>query len=444
MLTLFTLTGCGRSDADEAPDRQVHEDETSGATDHIEIPATVRRNIGITFATVERRRVADTLRVPGSFELQPLARHEYRIMLPGRIEFLASQYQEVEPGTPLYRYRSPQWPELQHEMILGEQAVATARAEIDVAQAKLAEARERLDAVRKRIDALAAADFRAADLEAQAAELEASLPRLEAELLRARTSLVNGERTSEQAIHRAAAAIGMSESVLKEMVEHEGRQEPRYRVIDWIEVQATAPGIVEAFAVTHGGYIEPPSLVLSTVDPMKLRFRAMGLQSDISRFTGDLPARIVPPQSPGFDLDEGIDAELAMGLEAHPDQRTITLIATPSELRPWMRPGVSAFLEIVVEGGNGPALAIPKSAIVKDGITHVFFRRDPKNPDHAIRVRADLGVDDGRWVVANSGVRLGDEVVLNGAYELQLAMAQAGGAPRGGHMHPDGTFHADH
>jgi hypothetical protein len=56
---------------------------------------------------------------------------------------------------------------------------------------------------------------------------------------------------------------------------------------------------------------------------------------------------------------------------------------------------------------------------------------------------ADLGVDDGRWVIINSGVRLGDQVVLHGAYELQLAMAQAGGAPTGGHVHPDGTFHAD-
>ncbi|NIM61446.1 MAG: hypothetical protein GTO30_07260, partial [Acidobacteria bacterium] len=148
----------------------------------IDIPATVRGNIGITFATVESRRVAETLRVPGSFELQPLARHEYRMMLPGQVELLASQYQPVQPGTLLYRYRSPQWPELQHEIILGDQAIASARAEIDVAQAKMVEARQRLDTVRQRIDALAAADFRAADLEAQAAELEASIPRLEAEL----------------------------------------------------------------------------------------------------------------------------------------------------------------------------------------------------------------------------------------------------------------------
>jgi hypothetical protein len=109
-----------------------------------------------------------------------------------------------------------------------------------------------------------------------------------------------------------------------------------------------------------------------------------------------------------------------------------------------MRPGVSAFLEIAAETSGGRALAIPRSAIVKDGITHVFFRRDPKDANKAIRVEADMGVDDGRWVVINSGLALGDEVVLEGAYELKLATAQSGTTQKGGHFHADGSFHGEH
>jgi hypothetical protein len=139
-----------------------------------------------------------------------------------------------------------------------------------------------------------------------------------------------------------------------------------------------------------------------------------------------------------------VPADLQVGLDAHPDNRTITLIARPAELRPWMRPGVSAFLEVVSESSGGKALAIPRSAIVKDGITHVFFRRDPNNPNQAIRVEADMGVDDGRWVVIHSGLMRGDEVVLDGAYELKLATAQSGTIQKGGHFHADGTFHEDH
>ena len=104
---------------------------------------------------------------------------------------------------------------------------------------------------------------------------------------------------------------------------------------------------------------------------------------------------------------------------------------------------MSAFLEVTVEATDGPALAIPRSAIVKDGIVHVFFRRDPADPNKAIRVEADMGVSDGRWVALNSGVMLSDEVVLNGAYELKLATQQSGVSQKGGHFHADGTFHAD-
>ena len=48
-------------------------------------------------------------------------------------------------------------------------------------------------------------------------------------------------------------------------------------------------------------------------------------------------------------------------------------------------------------------------------------RRDPANPDKAIRIEADLGVDDGRWIVIKSGVAEGNEVVLEGVYQLMVA-----------------------
>ena len=122
----------------------------------------------------------------------------------------------------------------------------------------------------------------------------------------------------------------------------------------------------------------------------------------------------------------------------------MTLLAMPEESRPWIRPGVSAFLEVVADTTGGFALAIPRTAIVKDGIVHVFFRRDPKDPNKAIRVEADMGINDGRWVVINSGLSLNDQVVLDGAYELKLASQQSGTSQKGGHFHADGSFHGEH
>lgn len=436
------LTACSR---DEAPDSTAQGADQADAqpTNRIDVPATVRDNLGITFATVERRQVSATIRMPGAFELQPRARHEYRMTLSGRVELLVDQYQQVQPGDVLYRFRSPHWPELQHEIILGEQAVESARAAINVAEAKIAEAQQRLKHLEERLKALSEASLRQADLESQAAELRASLPRLEAELGIAQTDLANGERITEHALHRASAASGISEDQLSAEVDHRGDKLPAYRAIEWIEVPATGSGIVESLAVTDGAYVESPGLVLATVDPSRIRFRAMALQADLPRLNGDIQGKITPPTTPGMDINTAVPAEVTIGLEAHPEQRTVTLLAMPSERQPWMRPGVSAFLEVVAESSSGPALAIPRSAVVRDGITHVFFRRDPNNPNQVIRVEADLGASDGRWVAVNSGLMLNDEVVLDGAYELKLASEQSGTSQQGGHFHADGSYHGE-
>lgn len=442
-VTAAVLSGCSGEAGDAGGASPAEAEASETPTNRIDIPAVVRSNLGITFAEVERREVGATLRVPGAFELQPLARHEYRMTLPGRVDLRVTQYQRVEPGDVLYRFRSPQWPELLHEIIVGEQTIESARAGIDVAEAKISEARQRLAGLEERLGALADASLRRADLETQATEIRASIPRLEAELRSARTALRNGERTREHALHRAAAASGIPEARLSAEVEHGDQRVPAYQTIDWIEVEATEPGVVESLAVTDGAFVESPAVVVSTVDPSRVRFRAQALQADLPRLNGDLTARVTPPTTPGMSINDTVPASVTLGLEAHPQQRTVTLLATPNELRPWMRPGVSAFLEVVTASTNGPALAIPRSAVVKDGITHVFFRRDPNNPDQAIRVEADMGVSDGRWVAINSGLMLGDEVVLEGAYELKLASEQSGTTQQGGHFHADGSYHSE-
>lgn len=413
-------------------------------TNRVDIPATVRSNLGITFAKVERRSIANTIRVPGAFELQPLARHEYRLMLPGRIEFLVDQFDEVKPGTPIYRFRSPSWPQLQQEIVAAEQLIATARAQIEVAEAGLAETRTKYQAVEARIKALAEADFKRADLAAQVAELRANIPKQEAELQVARTTLTNAEQAYSLAIHRASAAVGLKPDDLLNRVTADDRAVPRYQTIDWIEVSATEPGMVESLAVTDGTFVEATTLLLTTVDPTKVRFRALGLQSDLPKFRSGQKVRIVLPRANGADVNQFMDAELTIGLSADPNQRTVTLFATPTEQQAWTRPGVSAFMEIAAESTGGGVLAIPRSAVVKDGITHVFFRRDPGDPNKAIRIEADLGVDDGRWIEIKSGLGPNDEVVLNGAYELKLATAMSGSTQKGGHFHADGSFHGEH
>ena len=418
----FLLPSCSRKDESE----HAHGGEEGGEapTNRVEIPSTVRNNLGITFAKVERRSVATTIRVPGSFELQPRAKMEYRPLLAGQVEFVVDELDKVEPGTVLYRFRSPEWLELQSR--------------IDLALASLEQAEVRSRTVEKRLAALKEANFKRADLEMESDELRAEVVRRGAEL---ETALDRAARVLN--LHSTTESTGMTPDKLLSEVEQDGRIMPYYQTVDTFEVKAAQSGYVESVGVTNGAYVEEATLLLTTIDPEKVRFRAFGMQGDLPTFTKSSQARIVPPQAGGADINDSIGATLQVGLAADPNARTVTLYAQPEEIRPWIRPGVSAFLEVAADSTGGIVLAIPRSAVVKDGITHVFFKRDPADANKAIRVEADLGVDDGRWIEVKSEVGPNDEVVLDGAYELKLATAQSGTAQKGGHFHADGTYHAE-
>jgi len=422
-LSLFLLLpSC--SPQDESEHAHAGEEGGDAPTNRVEIPSTVRNNLGITFAKVERRNVATTIRVPGSFELQPRAKMEYRPLLAGQVEFVVDELDKVEPGTVLYRFRSPEWLELQSR--------------IDLALASLEQARVRSGTIEKRLAALKEANFKRADLEMESDELRAEVVKREAEL---QTALNRAARVLN--LHSTAESTGMNPTKLLSVVDQDGGSMPYYQTVDTFEVKAAQSGYVESLAVTNGAYVEEATLLLTTIDPGKVRFRALGMQGDLVTFTKAEQARIVPPQANGSDINDSVEAVLKVGLSADPDARTLTLFAQPEEMLPWIRPGVSAFLEVAEESTGGIVLAIPRSSVVKDGITHVFFKRDPSNANKAIRVEADLGVDDGRWIEVKSEVGPNDEVVLDGAYELKLATAQSGTAQKGGHFHADGTYHAE-
>ena len=419
---VLLLPACSRDDDAESTSSNGKDGELP--TNRVEIPSTVRNNLGITFAKVERRSLATTIRVPGSFELQPLAKQEYRLLLPGSVEFAVNQFDEVKAGTVLYRFRSQEWLELQSQ--------------IDLARASLDQDRSHYNTVEARIQALKSAQFKRADLETESADLKADVVKSEVDL---QAALSRAARILN--FHGSLNSSEITPDELLAEVEKEGRSMPFYQAVDSIEVMATEPGFVESLSVSNGGFVEGAALVMTTVDPKKVRFRALGLQADLDQFNGVGKVRIVPPQGNGGDVNDSVEADFQVGLTADPNHRTITLFAMPTELRSWCRPGVSAFLEVASDSTGGIVLAIPRSSVVKDGITHVFFKRDPADANKAIRVEADLGVDDGRWVEVKSELGPNDEVVLDGVYELKLATSQSGTAQKGGHFHADGSYHAE-
>ena len=450
------LGGCERNPEQTNTNASVAEPALSNRVD---INTAVRQNLGITFARVESRNVAQTLRVPGRFELLPTARREYRMPAAGRVELLVQQYQRVEAGDLLYRLDMPRWRELQRELTDIEASVRLAKADLDSIGPLLAAHEEYYAEIQNTVDLWTQ---RVADLEqlqaaggargGDVAQAKASLATAgaafaeakekEAELTaRALTATARFDAAQSRMAILLESASSLTTRSVSDLTEIDAGK-PKWQRIGEIEILALSPGVVDLFHAISGSFVEQSDPVLTTVQPDKVRFRAHALQSDLGKLRNGLTATVVAPQGGSLRASASIAGTLILAPTADAERRTIEILMTPNgglPLDSWARAGVSAFLEIVVSGGGGEELAIPLTCVARDGTQSIIFRRDPADPDKAIRMDADLGLDDGRWVVIKSGVAEGNEIVLDGVY--QLMVATSGSITKGGHFHPDGTFH---
>jgi len=464
VILALLLAGCGGGGEPGGGPAAAAADEPDTPSNRIAVPPAVRRNLGVTFVEVERRRVEKTLRVPGAFELVPTARREYRTMLAGRVELLVEQFDAVEAGAELYRVDSPSWRELQQRIADADSAIRRFERRLETFGPLLEAHRrhegylaESIAVLRERADRLEslrdAGGGRAGELARARAELaQAKTGLSEAQEKDAQLAAARAEAEAELAAARsrrsflldsAASLTGLARAVLEEAAGDGGR--PRWARIDVIPVRAEEAGVVEALGLTNGAWADEKTTVLAVVQPRRLRFYASGLQSDLGVLRDGLPARIVPPTPTAggraVPLQDTMEGTLALGLSGDPAERTVDLFVSPAEPAAWARPGVAAQLEIVTDPAAAPQLAIPLAAVQRDGLVPVIFRRAPDDPNEVIRLEADLGRDDGRWVEVLSGLRDGDRVVLDGAFQLMLS--SSGSMQKGGHFHADGTFHEE-
>lgn len=406
-------------------------------TNRVDIPAAVRKNLGITFARVEPRAVADTLRVPGKFEYLADARREHRAPVAGSVDVAVAPLAAVEAGTLLLTIDSPEWRDLSEEIASTEAKVASMgplREAHAVHEASLEETVLLWEARLAQLEEIRAAGGANAT---QITDARATLIGTRAELADVMEKDATLEAEQREAEARQRALRARREAILRSagpgaVALADGR----------LEIRAHAGGVVETVSVTPGGLVAASELLVSIVQPARLRFHARGLQSDLGRLRDGLAARIAPPQGGSLGAAKPMATTLAIGPSADALDRTIDLYATPDGVEPWARDGVAGFLEVTLAGGRDE-LSIPLAAVIRDGGRPIIFRRDPANADKVIRMDADIGVSDGRFVAILSGVKEGDEIVVGGNYQLLLASGAS--APKGGHFHSDGTWHeGDH
>ena len=468
---VLLIAGCG-SEAHHDKDGHAHAAEKPAAADEhaghdhaghdhaghdhgsqgVALTATVRENLGITFVKSEYRVVRGLLRLPGRFESESSARRAYQMPLSGQVDVLVKPYQHVAVGDPLYRVASASWNVLQRELAeasiaaqLVAERYAAAQAHVqalDQAVGLWGDRATNLERLAKEVGGkaseVAEAKGRAADLMVQQAEARLRMAEMKREAQGADGAADGGLAAIRlrQIIATAARITGVDAATLT--ADTKGR--PHWQTIDAPVILARSPGTVEGEVATSGTWLDERATVLTVTDPTGVRLRASALQADLPKLRDGLTARIV-----GADPHDPlrIPATVVLAPIADAVDRSVALIARPTAdavIPANVRPGVTALLEVAISGSNDEELAIPVAATIRDGLKVIFFKRNNTTPDVVEKVEADLGASDGRWVVVNSGVKEGDEVVVGGLYPLKLSQ-QEGGAAGAGHFEADGTFH---
>lgn len=455
ILAGLSLVGCG---GEEVPAPKPKAEEAAKVSNRIDIPPAVRQSLGMTFAKAELRPVERTLRIAGAFELEPDARREYRALVSGRVEPAVAELAAVRKGDLLFTVDSPAWRELQGKLAESEAAVARARAIVDsngplheAHEAHAGNLRAALEQWESRIrqleevraagggvsQALADAQVAAATLRSQLAEIREKDVTMESDRRSSEATLAEAEAMHELLVDAAASILGVSRDDATAM----NGGVPRWRAARAIEVRATSEGQLATLAVAPGQWVEEGALLGTAVRPERLRFRMPLLAGDLGRVRDGLSARLVPGEAAPAAYANAGEGSLRLAPGVAAGERTVDGVISLAAPVAWARPGLAGFAEILLDGPSEPELAIPRRAVVSDNSVPVLFRRDPTNPDKVIRLEADLGPDDGRWVAVRSGLRLGDEVVIDGVYPLLLSTS--GSIPKGGHFHADGTYHAE-
>ncbi len=334
--------------------------EAPAISNRVDINTAVRQNLGITFARVESRNVAETLRIPGRFELLPTARREYRMPAAGRVELLVQQYQKVEAGDLLYRLDMPRWRKLQRELTDAQASARLAQADVDSIGPLLAAHEEHHTEIQSAVDLWTQ---RAADLEQlqaaggargdDVAQAKASLAAArtafaetlekEAELtVRALTATAQLDAAQSRTVILLESASSLTTRSVADLTEIDAGKS-RWQRIGEIEIRAISPGVVDLFHAISGSFVEQSDPVLTTVQPGKVRFRAHALQSDLGKLLNGLTATVVAPQGGSLRDSAGIAGTLILAPTADPERRTIEILMTPNgglPLDSWARAGV--------------------------------------------------------------------------------------------------------
>ena len=184
----------------------------------------------------------------------------------------------------------------------------------------------------------------------------------------------------------------------------------------------TAPmgGYVKSLLVKEGDYVTVGQPLVSLARDRKLFLRA-----DVSeRYYAELPSIVsahfrTPYDSRVYDLGE-LDGRLLSYGKAPDDDGYYLPVTFEFDNRGTVTPG--SFVEVyLLSRPQEGVIALPETALTEEQGSYFVYRQ--VDAECYEKQLVTVGADDGRRVQILSGVRAGDRIVTQGAYQVKLASA---------------------
>ena len=394
MKTIRTITfagcvlglACGGSgdkaqtDAPAAP--AAHAEAPPEDPNVVRVAPEMLRDLRITTADVESRRGGEEIALLGELAVDERAYAEVSAPVPARVtRLLANAGDTVRSGQPLAELSSPELGAARAEYLSAEARVKLADAALqrkrDLAAEKIAPLREVQEA------------------ESQAAEARAAL---------------RGARA-------ALAAFGASPPT--------------------DDREAATSSVFVLRSPVRGAVIERAAVVGQMLDPAVTAFRVGELSTlwltvhaferDAVRIRQGVSARLSFPALPG----QAFEGKVALvGRHVERESRTVPVRIDVRHQGNLLRPGMSATAAVPVGESSTPMLTVPVAAVQRVRNEWCVFL--PKDASTFEIRKIGRGRDLGGEVEVLTGLRVGDKIVVDGAFLLK-AQAEKGASGHGVH-----------
>jgi len=236
-----------------------------------------------------------------------------------------------------------------------------------------------------------------ADLEAARTQYEKDIANLEA----VKTKQQSAITVAEERLSLSGAVFGVADQVVRT-----GRINP------YVIVRAPRDGVIVSRTINIGELADPSKELFTLTDLNRVWLVADTYEQDIKKVHVGQPVQVTLDSQPNNVLSGKINY-VADTLD--PQTRTLTIKADVPNPGLNLKPDMFARLKVLIE--NSTILTVPRSAVLSKGDENYVFIH---TGEHSYQERqVHVGIDNGRYIQVISGLKPGENVVIQGALALQ-------------------------